>query len=177
MEASIQRDEWEQALATPSQADILPWFASLAHLLWPGTSIFMTGQLDSTFPDSHTIVWGASQDPFSAFLVNIGEHCSAGCSDTFGLQSNLRPTQRASFQQTQRCAKNKRDIPGNLWTRMAVFLEMGIQKRKEEETRSAGRCHGIAAPPEGQLLPEGQGALGSWWRALAWYGREAGIDR
>lgn len=59
---------------------------------------------------------------------------------------------------------------------MAVFLEMGIQKRKEEEARFAARCHGNAALPGRQLLPEGQRALGTWYRVLAWRGREAGID-
>lgn len=33
---------------------------------------------------------------------------------------------------------------------MAVFPETGIQKRKEEEARSAARCHGIAALPGGR---------------------------
>lgn len=170
MEASIQRGQWEQALATPSSyAETLPWSASLGHLLWPGASISMTdpsawptGQYSRRFP--HTCggrgISGPPRDS-SAFPVNIGEHCSVGCSGTFGLQSNLRPTQPVSFQKTQQCAKNKRDVPRNLWTQMAVFLEMGIQKRKEEEARSAARCHGIAALPGGQLLPGGQGALGS----------------
>lgn len=119
----------------------------------------MIGQLDSTHPDSHTIVWGhlrTTKSLLSTFCKHWRTPLSRMLRHLWPPAQPQASTARVSFQKTQQCANNKRDIPRNLWTRMAVFLETGSQKRKEEETRSAARCHGVSALPGDSCFQEGR---------------------
>lgn len=44
---------------------------------------------------------------------------------------------------------------------MAAFLELGTQNRKEDEARSAARCHGDCSLARRLLLLDGQEASGN----------------
>lgn len=160
MEAVIQGGQWEQGLTTPSYADTLPRSACLCHWLWPGALIHMTYPLSYlTKVPTHMWWWGHLRTPkrfLSFFNRHWGTLCSAGYTDTCGHQSNPRPTQPISFQKTQLPAKNKRATPRNLWTQMVVFLELGIQNRKEERPGLQPDATGIAALPGDSCFQKGR---------------------
>lgn len=127
---------------------------------------------------THMWWWGHLRTPkrlLSFFYRSWGTLCSAGYTDTCGHQCNPRPTQPISFQKTQQPAKNKRAIPRNLWTQMAVFLELGMQNRKEERPGLRPGATGMAALPGNNCFQKGRklwvaGDLPERALCLAWEG-------